>query len=151
MYESLLNLSNDPIAEFERLQRELQHFVGAGLGRPGSIRALASGAFPAINVGSTPSSLEVFAFVPGVDPSSLDLQIHRGLLSLSGERHPARSAEEGNCSVYANERYSGRFKRTLSLDDDVDTDKVEARYRDGVLRISLPRREAAQARRIAIQ
>ncbi|MDH4581150.1 Hsp20/alpha crystallin family protein [Pseudomonas sp. BN415] len=151
MYESLLNLSSDPIAEFERLQRELQQVLGPGLGRPGSIRALASGAFPAINVGSTPSSLEVYAFVPGVDPTDLDLQIHRGLLSISGERRPARSTDESNCSVYANERYSGRFKRTVSLNDEVDTDKVEAHYCDGVLRISLPRREAAQPRRIAIQ
>ena len=151
MYESLLNLSSDPIAEFERLQRELQHVLGTGLGRPGSIRALASGAFPAINVASTPSSLEVYAFVPGVDPSDLDLQIHRGLLSISGERRPARSAQEGNCSVYANERFSGRFKRTVSLTDQVDTDKVEAHCCDGVLRISLPRREALQPKRIAIQ
>ena len=151
MYESLLNLSSDPIAEFERLQRELQQVLGAGLARPGSIRALATGAFPAINVGSTPSSMEIYAFVPGVDPNDLDLQVHRGLLSISGERRPARSTEEGNCSVYANERYSGHFKRTVSLNDEVDTDKVEARYCDGVLRISLPRREAAQPRRIAIQ
>jgi len=93
MYESLLNLSSDPIAEFEKLQRELQHVLGTGLGRPGSIRALASGAFPAINVASTPSSMEVYAFVPGVDPSDIDLQIHRGLLSISGERRPARSTQ----------------------------------------------------------
>lgn len=151
MYESLLNLSSDPIAEFERLQRELQQVLGPGLGRPGSIRALASGAFPAINVGSTPSSMEIFAFVPGVDPNDLDLQIHRGLLSITGERRPVRNADEGNCSVYANERFSGRFKRTVSLNDEVDTDKVEAHCCDGVLRILLPRREVAQPRRIAIQ
>ena len=151
MYESLLNLSSDPIAEFERLQRELQQVLGPGLGRPGSIRALASGAFPAINVGSTPSSMEIFAFVPGVDPNDLDLQIHRGLLSITGERRPVRNADEGNCSVYANERFSGRFKRTVSLNDEVDTDKVEAHCCDGVLCISLPRREVVQPRRIAIQ
>ncbi|MFZ5935883.1 MULTISPECIES: Hsp20/alpha crystallin family protein [Pseudomonas] len=86
-----------------------------------------------------------------MDPSDLDLQIHRGLLSISGERRPARSAQEGNCSVYANERYAGPFKRTVSLNDQVDTDKVEAHCRDGVLRISLPRREALQPKRIVIQ
>ncbi|MNP74260.1 Spore protein SP21 [compost metagenome] len=53
--------------------------------------------------------------------------------------------------MYANERFSGRFKRTVSLNDQVDTDKVEAHCCDGVLRISLPRREALQPKRIAIQ
>lgn len=150
MYESLLTLSSDPFAEFERLQRELQQAFGGAAGRPGSIRALASGAFPAINIGSTPASVEVYAFVPGVDPSKLDVQIHHGLLSISGEREPARVDRDESCSVYANERFAGRFKRTVSLSDEVDLDKVEARYRDGVLRITLARRETAQPKRIAI-
>ncbi|WP_426157961.1 Hsp20/alpha crystallin family protein [Pseudomonas sp. TSRC2-2] len=76
---------------------------------------------------------------------------HRRLLSISGERRPVRIADEGNCSVYANERFSGRFKRTVSLNDEVDTNKVEAHCCDGVLCISLPRREVVQPRRIAIQ
>lgn len=63
----------------------------------------------------------IFAFVPGVDPNDLDLQIHRGLLSISGERQPVRIADEGNCSVYANERFSGRFKRTVSLNDEASS------------------------------
>ena len=62
------------------VQRELQDDF-ANLGRPGSIRALASGAFPAINVGSTPTSIEVYAFAPGLDPAKLDIQLVQGLLS----------------------------------------------------------------------
>jgi hypothetical protein len=77
MYESLLSFPGGLLAEFERLQRELQQ-EHAGPGRPGSIRAVASGAFPALNVGSTASSIEVYAFAPSINPAKLDLQIDRG-------------------------------------------------------------------------
>lgn len=150
MYESLLNFPGGLLAEFERLQRELQQDY-AGLGRPGSIRAVASGAFPALNVGSTASSIEVYAFAPGIDPAKLDLQIHRGLLTIAGERASAEPGDNGSLSAYANERFSGRFKRTVNLSDDADPDKVQATYRDGILRISVARRESAQPKRISIQ
>ncbi|WPC06507.1 Hsp20/alpha crystallin family protein [Pseudomonas sp. MBLB4123] len=150
MYESLLNFPNGLLAEFERLQRELQQDY-AGLGRPGSIRAVASGAFPALNVGSTTSSIEVYAFAPGIDPDKLDVQIDHGLLTIVGEREGDRPGDNGSLSVYANERFSGRFKRTVSLSDDADPDKVEASYRDGVLHIKVARRESAQPKRITVQ
>lgn len=150
MYESLFSFPGGLLAEFERLQQELQQEF-ANLGRPGSIRALASGAFPAINVGSTPTSIEVYAFAPGLDPATLDLQIDQGLLSISGERKASQLEDNGTLSVYANERFSGRFKRTVNLSKDADPDKVEANYRNGVLHIKVARRESAQPKRIAIQ
>lgn len=150
MYESLLNYPGSLLAEFERLQRDLQEDF-TSLSRPGSIRALASGAFPAINVGSTPATIDVYAFVPGVDPAKLDLQVEQGLLSIVGERPSDQPGDNGTLSVYANERFSGRFKRTLSLPDDADADKIEASYRNGVLHIKVARRQSAQPKRIAIQ
>lgn len=150
MYESLLNFPGGLLAEFERLQHELQQEF-ANLGRPGSIRALASGAFPTLNVGSTPTALEVYAFAPGLDPAKLDIQIDHGLLSISGERESAQPPDNGTLSVYANERFTGRFKRTVNLSKDADPDKVEASYRNGVLHIRVARQEAAQPKRISIQ
>ena len=150
MYESLFSFPGGLLAEFERLQRELQQEF-SNLGRPGSIRALTGGAFPALNVGSTPNSIEIYAFVPGVDPAKLDIQIDQGLLSISGERAGAEPQDNGTLSVYANERFSGRFKRTVNLAKDADPDKVHAQYRNGVLHISVARQESAQPKRIAIQ
>jgi HSP20 family protein len=150
MFESLLNLPNDPFLEFERMQRELQQAF-ANVGRPGSIRAVASGAFPAINVGSTPTAVEIYAFAPGIDPATLDVQLDRGLLTISGERNSAGSQDTERLSVYANERFSGRFKRTVSLPEDADPERVEAHYRDGVLHIQVARVEAVQPKRISIQ
>ncbi len=150
MYESLFNFPGGLLAEFERLQQELQQEF-TNLGRPGSIRALASGAFPAINVASTPTSIEVYAFAPGIDPAKLDLQIEQGLLSISGEREAGGLEDNGALSTYANERFSGRFKRTINLSKDADPDKVEAHYRNGVLHITVARQAAAQPKRISIQ
>jgi HSP20 family protein len=150
MYESLFNFPGGLLAEFERLRQELQQEF-ANLGRPGSIRALASGAFPTLNVGSTPTTIEVYAFAPGLDPAKLDLQIEHGLLSISGAREASKLEDNGNLSVYANERFAGRFKRTVNLSKDVDPDKVEAHYRNGVLHITVARRESAQPKRITIQ
>ena len=150
MYESLFNFPGGLLAEFERLQQELQQEF-ANLGRPGSIRALASGAFPAINVGSTPTTIEIYAFAPGLDPAKVDVQIDHGLLSISGERPTAEPEDNGTLSTYANERFAGRFKRTVNLSKDADPDKVEAHYRNGVLHITVARQAAAQPKRITIQ
>nr|WP_298169927.1 Hsp20/alpha crystallin family protein [uncultured Pseudomonas sp.] len=150
MYESLFSFPGGLLAEFERLQRELQQEFSS-LGRPGSIRALTNGAFPALNIGSTPTSIEVYAFAPGIDPATLDIQIDQGLLSISGERSSAQPQDDDSLSVYANERFGGRFKRTVNLSKDADQDKVNAQYRNGVLHISVARQESAQPKRITIQ
>ena len=150
MYESLLNFPGSLFSEFDRLQRDMEQAFGL-VGQPSSIRAVASGAFPAINVGSTPASVEIYAFAPGVDASKLDVQVDRGVLTISGERASARPEGEERPAMYANERFAGRFKRTVSLPDDIDPARVDARYRDGVLRVSVARRESAQPRRVEVK
>jgi HSP20 family protein len=148
MYESMLNYPGSLFGEFERLQRNLDA-VFSGSGLPNSIRSVAAGSFPAINVGKTPASVEVYAFAPGLDASKIDLSIERGVLRLSGERAPTET--DAKTSVYSQERPFGRFERAISLPDDVDASRVSASYRDGVLRVTLPRSEATQPKRIAIQ
>ena len=110
---------------------------------------MAPGTFPAINVGNTPTSVEVYAFAPGLDPAKIDVSIDRGVLSIAGER-PAAAQQDGARS-YSRERFTGSFRRAVSLPDDVDATKVQASYRDGVLRISIERQAEAQPRRITIQ
>ena len=135
---------------FEQLSRLQNHFDQAFF-RPGaSIRALAGASFPAINVGSTPDTVEVMALAPGLDPSTIQLTVDRGLLTISGQRQSSLPEPGEHSSVYAQERFSGAFKRVLSLPDDVDPAKVDASYQDGVLRVTLSRRESAKPRRIEI-
>ncbi|WP_255210580.1 Hsp20/alpha crystallin family protein [Methylogaea oryzae] len=73
------------------------------------------------------------------------------MLTIAGERTTDLPPREAKATVHINERFTGRFRRVVSLPDDIDPDGVSAEYRDGVLHISLKRQEAAQPRRIAIQ
>ena len=146
MYQSLF--SRDMFAELDRLQREMRDAFDLSP----SIRGLGRGGFPALNVGSTPQSVEIFAFAPGLDPKSVEVNLDRGVLTIAGERRADLPAEEdGKEVVHINERFGGRFRRVLSLSDDVDPNAVSADYRDGVLHISAKRRESAQPRRITVQ
>ncbi|MCS6786394.1 MAG: Hsp20/alpha crystallin family protein [Thiobacillaceae bacterium] len=141
IYRSLF--PRDLFAEFDRLQRELDQVFGLP-----SIRGVTRG-FPAMNVGSTARSVEVYAFAPGVDPATIDVQLEQGVLTITGERKPEEVPQDA--TVHIDERFAGRFRRVVSLPDDIDPNAVTATYRDGVLHVSVARREAAQPRRIAIQ
>ena len=151
MYESLLNYPSSLFGEFDRLRRELDDVFGVS-GLPSSIRSVAAGSLPAINIGRTATSLEVYAFAPGLDASKVDVTLDRGVLRISGERASALpDGERGKANVYARERSAGRFTRAIALPDDVDPGQVKAAYRDGVLQISIARREVAQPKRITVQ
>jgi HSP20 family protein len=112
---------------------------------------VAAGGLPAINVGRTPNSVEVYAFAPGLDASKIEVTLDRGVLRLSGERKSALPDDREGVNVYARERSAGSFTRAIALPDDVDAAHVNASYRDGVLMVSIARREAAQPKRIAVQ
>jgi len=135
----------DVFAEMDRLQREMLQAFDISP----SIRGLARGGYPAVNVGSTAKSIELYTFAPGIDPATLDVQIEKGVLTIAGERK--REAVPEKASVHIDERFAGRFRRVVNLPDDVDADAVQATYRDGVVHISIPRKQGAQARRISIQ
>ena len=145
MYRSLF--PRDMFAELDRLQREMQQAFEISP----SIRGLARGGFPAINIGSTPRSVEIYAFAPGIDPAGIEVQLEKGVLTIAGERKPVAPGKEEKATVHIDERFSGRFRRVVSLPDDVDPNAVQAKYRDGILHISIQRRENAQPRRINVQ
>ncbi len=134
-------------AELDRLQREMRQAYDPSP----SIRGVGRGGFPAINIGSTPNSVDLYAFAPGLDPARIEVQIEKGVLTLAGERGSALPDREAAATVHIDERFSGRFRRVVSLPDDIDANAVEARYADGVLHIHLPRRASAQPRRIQVQ
>lgn len=152
MYSSLWTFPGGLFNEFDRLRRDLDDVFG-GATTPSSIRSASPGAFPAINVGLTPTSVEVYAFAPGMDASKFEVVIDRGVLTIGGERAaPAAQAEgQDKPNVHTRERFTGAFRRSISLPDDVDAGRVAATYRDGVLNISIARREEAQPKRISMQ
>jgi HSP20 family protein len=150
MYESMLNYPNSLFEQFERLRREVDDIFGVS-GLPSSIRSVAAGTLPAVNVGRTANSVEVYAFAPGLDASKTEVTLDRGVLRISGERASSIPQSEPKVQVYARERGAGRFTRAISLPDDVDPSHVKASYRDGVLQVSVARRETEQPKRITVQ
>ncbi len=92
-------------------------------------------------------TVHVFLDLPGVDPSSIDLEVERNVLTVKAERRWAR--EDGD-QVLASERRQGSFLRRLLLGDTLDGDRVQADYRDGVLAITIPVAEAAKPRKVAV-
>lgn len=149
MYSSLTTFPGDLVAEFDALQRQLGRMFAADW--PSSIRAAARGAFPAINMGTTEDAVEVYAFAPGIDPAKLDVNVEKGLLTISGERRSEVPAPSEKNTVYAQERFEGTFKRVVGLPEEVDSSRIQATYRDGILRIVAPKREAMKPRRIEVQ
>jgi len=141
MYRSLL--SRDLFAQMDRLQRDMQQ----ALDPSPSIRGLGRG-FPALNVGGTPQTLEIYAFAPGLEPDSLEVTLDRGVLNIAGERPPL---PEKDAAVHFSERFDGPFRRVVALSDDADPETLHATYRDGVLHITVQRRASSQPRRIDIQ
>ncbi|MGZ5041101.1 MAG: Hsp20/alpha crystallin family protein [Usitatibacter sp.] len=150
MYPSLTRFSGDLFAEFDGLQRQMEQLLGLR-GMPSSIRAASRGAFPAINMGTTADAVEIYAFAPGIDPAKLEVSVDKGLLTIAGERLGEVPEPSDTVSIYANERFDGTFKRVVSLPEDADTTRVDAVYRNGVLKVAIPMREQSKPRRIEVQ
>jgi len=132
--------------ELWRLQQEVDELFGSW-SSPLGIRSLPRGSFPAVNVGQTPERVEVYLFAPGIDPKSLDISMQQNLLTVSGKREVGVKDE---VDYYRQERFSGEFRRVISLPEDVDPERVQAKYVDGVVQIGVERREAARPRQIEI-
>jgi len=146
MFGYLSGSDYDLFSQLERMRREMDAMVSGESGRAG-IRSVASGSWPAINVGASPDRVDVWVFAAGLDSKSLDVTLQQNLLTISGERRitPPEGAE-----LYRRERFDGGFRRVLTLPEDVDPDRVDATYRNGVLHVTVHRREEVKPRRIEI-
>jgi len=137
----------DIFSELERLQQNLLQ----SFDMEPSIRGAGLRGFPAMNIGNTAQTVELYAFAPGLDPARIDVSVDQNVLTIAGERGDNLSTEQEKATVHINERFAGSFRRVMSLPEDVDPDGISANYRDGVLHISIKRRQAAQPRRISVQ
>lgn len=147
MFGSLYSsFDSNVIDNIRRMESEMDQLLGRGA-YPAGIRAVPRGTFPPINVGSTPDKVEVYLFAAGVDPKTIDVSIQQNLLTVSGNRKVVVNPQ---AEYYRRERFDGEFRRVIALPDDADPDRVEAKYRDGVLHITVQRRQAARARQIEV-
>ncbi len=105
--------------------------------------------YPAINIGTTDKSVDVYLFVPGMKTDDLKVEIEKNMLSVAGKRKLPDAVDEKKSS-YRQERFEGDFQRVITLPEAVDADKAEAVYKDGVLHISIAKRIESQSRPIKI-
>ncbi len=150
MIDSLFAMPRAFFPELERLQQEMSQLFG-NMGAPTDIRSVGRGDFPAINIGTTPEAVEVYASVPGVDPESLEISVEKGLLTIAGERVSDLPAPDDKVHVFKRERYAGAFRRIISLSEDVNPEQVKAVCRDGLLRITAPKRATTRSRKIEVK
>jgi len=147
MFARFTGIPSSLLDDLWRLQQEADELLADGVSSLGGIRSLPRGSYPAMNVVQTPEDVQVYVFAPGIDPKKLEVSIQQGLLTIAGER---RIALDDQATYYRQERFSGEFRRAVSLGEDIDAERVEAKYRDGIVQIRLTRRESAKPRQIEI-
>jgi HSP20 family protein len=130
------------------LRDEVDRLFGPTFGELTGTSPLLSGWSPALDLFEDKDNLVVKAELPGMKKDEIDISLHDGCLSISGERKSDQTSN--NAEVYRTERYYGRFQRTVALPSPVAADKVRAQYQDGVLTITLPKTEEAKPKRIDV-
>jgi HSP20 family protein len=138
----------DPFADFEHLRRELQLLLDSPSG-PARYGTAGSGVFPPMNVTQDADSFYVRAEVPGITASELSISAVKNRLSIAGRREIPNEHERA--SYHRKERPEGSFNRTLTLPTEIDVERIDARYSDGILTLHLPKAEAAKPRLISVK
>jgi len=131
--------------EMNQLQREMNRlFDTTGRGR-----VVSAPSYPAINIWTNEEGMLISAEMPAVHPDDINIDVNADALSISGERKADEVAKEA--AFHRRERSYGSFSRTVQLPFNVDTNKVEANFKNGILMINLPRAEADKPRKISIK
>jgi HSP20 family protein len=133
--------------ELESLQEDVNRMLN-GRGRRG--HSWRSGlTYPLMNIWSSEDGLVIDAELPGVEPTDVDISVMGDELTLSG-KVPANAEAEGE-TWHRRERPAGEFTRKLQLSFRADANGVKANYKNGVLRLTIPRSEEEKPKRIAIE
>lgn len=103
---------------------------------------------PVVDIYEHEGNIVLKAELPGVDPKDVDIRVENNVLTLRGERKLDSEVERE--SYHRVERSYGAFTRSFTLPNVLDTDKIKAEYKDGVLRVTLPKREEAKPKQISI-
>jgi HSP20 family protein len=104
---------------------------------------------PAVDIYETANNLVIKAELPGIDPKDVDVRIENGLLTVTGERKFEKDVKEGN--YHRVERSYGSFVRSFNLPPTINSEDVNAEYKDGVLTLTMAKREEAKPKSIKIQ
>jgi HSP20 family protein len=135
--------------EFDRIRREMDRLWDSFLeGRPR--RAEEGGEWlPSLDVSETKNDLVIKAELPGMDPKDIDISLINGFLTIKGEKKQEKEEKDENYHLI--ERSYGSFTRSVRLPREVQSDKITASFKNGVLRVTLPKSEEAKKKEIKIK
>ena len=146
----------DPFRELDLLRRQVERaFEDFGRAdRPHTrfsfLPGISARAYPLLNVAEDADNIYVEALAPGIDPKSLEISVQNGTLRIAGEKSPVSEDVKAD-AFHRNERSAGRFVRTTPLPSAIQSDKVSAAYKNGLLVLTLPKAEEAKPKKIEVE
>ncbi len=151
-------VSPDLFEDMERMRREIDRILGnekvSGWTFPFSrisfLPGLALRSTPLLNIGEDAENVYIHALAPGVGPETLNVSVTGNQLIISGQKTPLSERVKPE-DIHRSERSSGQFVRSLTLSSAVDRDRVKANYKDGVIKIVLPKAEEAKPRQVQVR
>lgn len=145
-------LHSQPIRRMSRLQDEINQFFRSGdflSTHADESSAATSQWMPSVDIKDEEDKFVISADIPGVDPKDIDVSMENGILTIKGERE-TEDKEESNGYRRVECSY-GSFYRRFSLPDTADADQIKAKGKDGVLEITVAKREATKAKKIPVK
>ncbi len=146
----------DPWSTLRDLQSDLDRIFAPGSARPGAMMRsgedngeTASNWLPAVDIREDEQNYVVHVDLPGVSPEEIDVAMDNGMLTIKGQRESEETESGANWKRM--ERVRGTFFRRFTLPDNVDAERIEARARNGVLEVTVPKRQEEPAKRIQVQ
>jgi HSP20 family protein len=140
----------DPFRELRGLQDEMNRLFGSTLSRSSSDEATFGGGWsPRVDIYENKDNLVIEAELPGMNPENVDISIENNVLTIQGKREFEQKDESDN--FHRVERHYGSFTRSFTLPSTVNSEDATANFENGVLKLSLAKREEAKPRRIEIK
>jgi HSP20 family protein len=141
--------NSDLASMSQRMERMFDEMLGHGLRRSTEERSLRGAWMPAINILEKEDAIVISADLPGLKAEDVEVTVEEGILSIRGERKLEETTEDE--TYHRVERQYGLFERTFSVPNSVDTEKINARFRNGEMTLTLPKREESKPRSISIK
>lgn len=144
-------IRNNPLSLIDYMQREFDKLHNRSIltSADDNGNVVTSDWAPAVDIKEEDDRYLISADIPGVKAENIDVNMEEGVLSIKGERES--KSEEDRDSYKRIERSYGVFYRRFTMPDNADADKISAKCKDGVLEISIPKKETAQARKISVK
>jgi HSP20 family protein len=142
-------LRYEPWNMMERFHRQIEQVFGDSFSAPAANGESAAAWIPAVDVHEESDKFVVRADLPGVESKDLNVTADNGVLTISGQRHSEQREQHQGFSRL--ERVEGAFLRRFTLPENVKADDIRARHSNGVLEVTIPKAQAPEPRRVAIE